>query len=224
MNQARKKTTPALRFNALTPLYDHVVHYTTRERLFKDMLLDAACIKRGESVLDVGCGTGTLMLAIARKEPTARITGVDADAAILRLASRKLDAAAAHSDLALGNSTDMKFEDCTFDHVVSTLFFHHLLLADKKKSVEEMWRVLRPGGVVHIVDWGTPTGVLQRLAFYQIQLLDGFASTRDHVTDKLLALFRQAGFGEAMEFACLRTMFGTLRFIKAVKPQTGIVD
>ena len=89
MNQAQKKTTPALRFNALTPLYDRVVRYTTRERLFKNMLLDAACIKHGESVLDVGCGTGTVMLAIANREPTAQITGIDANAEILQLATQQ---------------------------------------------------------------------------------------------------------------------------------------
>ncbi len=89
MNQAQKKTTPALRFNTLTPLYDRVVRYTTRERLFKNMLLDAACIKRGESVLDVGCGTGTLMLAIANREPTAQIIGIDADAERLQLATQQ---------------------------------------------------------------------------------------------------------------------------------------
>ncbi len=81
---------PALRFNVLTPLYDYVVRLTTREYVFKRRLLDAASVESGESVLDVGCGTGTLLREIARREPSASVTGLDADPAILEIANRKL--------------------------------------------------------------------------------------------------------------------------------------
>ncbi|HNP64480.1 MAG TPA: methyltransferase domain-containing protein [Woeseiaceae bacterium] len=212
------KITPALRFDRLTPLYDHIVRYTTRERRFKSILLKTAAIKRGESILDVGCGTGTLLQSIAEQQSAVQLTGLDADPAILAIADRKLSAANISYNLVLGRSTDMAFDDETFDRVVSTLFFHHLVTAEKRATVAEIARVLRPGGAAHIADWGRPTGPLQRLAFYQIQLLDGFASTRDHVAGKLTSLFSEAGFQEVEEFAHLRTVFGTLRFISAVKP------
>ncbi len=210
---------PALRFNILTPLYDHVLRLTTRETVFKRMLVDAAAIEGGESVLDVGCGTGTLLKEISRREPSARVTGLDADPAILQIASRKLSGASAACELVHGNSTDMPFADDTFDRVVSTLFFHHLRPEDKRITIGEIMRVLRPGGSVNIADWGQPTGLLQRLAFYQVQVLDGFETTRDHVSGVLTSLFRESGFGEVAETACLRTIFGTLRFLQAVKPR-----
>ncbi len=216
--------TPALRFNILTPLYDRVVRLTTRESVFKRRLVDAASIDNGESVLDVGCGTGTLLREIVRRESSARVTGLDADPAILEIASRKLANAGTACELVQSNSTQMPFADDAFDHVVSTLFFHHLRREDKRNTIEEIMRVLRPGGSVHIADWGQPTGLLQRLAFYQIQVLDGFENTREHVSGMLATHFRESGFGQVTETAYLRTVFGTLRFLQAAKSTSNGAD
>lgn len=83
-------------------------------------------------------------------------------------------------------------------------------------------RVLRPGGAVHIADWGQPTGLLQRLAFYQIQVFDGFENTRNHVSGMLPTHIREGGFVRVTETTYLRTIFGTLRFLQAVKsPDNG---
>jgi len=211
------KITPALRFNVLTPLYDRVVRYTTREHRFKSMLLDAASINNGESVLDIGCGTGTLLMAIADRAPAARLTGLDADPNILTIADRKLRAKRINSELVEGRSTDTPFADATFDHIVSTLFFHHLDPADKQATISEIHRVLRPGGSVYVADWGRPTGAFQRLAFYPIQLLDGFATTGEHVQGKLTTRFGGGRFDDVNEIGCLQTMFGTLRLLQATK-------
>lgn len=211
------KITPALRFNILTPLYDRVVRYTTRERRFKAMLLDAASIKNGESVLDIGCGTGTLLMTIADRAPAAKLTGLDADPNILAIADRKLRVKRIDSELVEGRSTDTPFADATFDHVVSTLFFHHLAPADRQATISEIHRVLRPGGSVHVADWGRPTGTFQRLAFYPIQLLDGFATTDEHVQGKLTTRFGDGGFDDVNEIDYLQTMFGTLHLIRATK-------
>lgn len=222
MTEQQREITPALRFNVLTPLYDVIVRYTTRENTFKSMLLDRASINNGDAVLDVGCGTGTLLQAIATQTPGAHLTGLDADPAVLGIARRKLAASASASDaqceLIKARSTRINLADASFDHVVSTLFFHHLAPADKQTTVAEIHRVLRPGGSVHIADWGQPTGTLQRLAYYQIQLLDGFATTTEHVSSQLTERFRNGGFESVEETGYLRTMFGTLRFIRAAKP------
>jgi len=70
---------PALRFRALTRVYDPVVRLTTREGQFKRRLLEQAAIKAGDRVLDVGCGTGTLAVQAKRDQPEAVVTGVDGD-------------------------------------------------------------------------------------------------------------------------------------------------
>ena len=217
MNGPKRSYTPALRFTVLTPIYDWVVRHTTRERKFKSMLLDAASIQDNESVLDIGCGTGTLLSAISNRAPAATLTGLDADSNILAIANRKLRAKRIDCELVEGRSTDLPFADASFEHIVSTLFFHHLAPADKQATICEIHRVLCSGGSVHVADWGRPTGALQRLAFYPVQLLDGFATTDEHVEGKLTTRFAEGGFDDVNEIDYLQTMFGTLRLIRATK-------
>ena len=182
------------------------------------MLLDRTSINSGDTVLDVGCGTGTLLQSIAASAPGARVTGLDADPAVLRIARRKLAESDTPCEWIRGQSTKMDLPDATFDHVVSSLFCHHLRPGDKQATIAEIFRVLRPRGSIHIADWGRPTGSLQRLAYYQIQLLDGFATTTEHLSGRLTERLQDGGFESVEETGCLRTMFGTLRFIRGVKP------
>ena len=90
---------PALRFGALTRFYDPIVAATTRERAYKDRLIELAAPRDGERVLDVGCGTGTLAIDIARHRPDATVAGVDADEAILARARAKAEQAGVELDL-----------------------------------------------------------------------------------------------------------------------------
>ena len=206
-NRSENGFVPALRYHALTPAYDVIVRLTTREQTFRSLLLDAAGIDAGETVLDLGCGTGTLLKAITARQPSARLTGLDADPAILKIAAAKLTGKV---ELVQGFSGEMPFRDDSFDHVVSTLFFHHLAPGEKRRTASEIARVLRPGGALHVADWGPPGGMLQRLAFLQVQCLDGFSTTRDHVSGAFLDAFSGPGFSSVEPVADLRTMLGTL--------------
>ena len=90
----------------------------------------------------------------------------------------------------------------TADAVVTSLVLHHLDLATKQRALGEMRRVLRPGARLHIADWGRPATALLRAPFFVLQVLDGFAGTRDHAAGRIPAIVRAAGFGEvsAREF------------------------
>jgi hypothetical protein len=79
---------------------------------------------------------------------------------------------------------------------------------------------LRPGGQLHIADWGRPTGPVMRGLFLVVRLTDGLAVTRDNATCRLLLLVSQAGVAGIGEGAAMNMMFGTLRFIAAVKPES----
>ena len=74
---------PALRFPALTRVYDPVVGLTTREQHFKEMLVEQAAPRAGRRILDLGCGTGTLAIQVKRRQPCAEVVGLDADPEML---------------------------------------------------------------------------------------------------------------------------------------------
>ncbi len=218
MAQAGKKLVPALGYRWLTPLYDPVVAVTTRERRFKKALLEQANLKPGMEVLDLGCGTGTLAVRAKQLCADARVVGLDADPVVLALAESKAVKQGVQLELHEGISTALPFPNESFDRVLSSLFFHHLSPEDKRRTLEETWRVLRPGGELHIADWGRAQGLLMRLLFLQIQLLDGFSNTGDNVRGQLPVYIAEAGFSEVAERETLNTIFGTLSLHQGVKP------
>jgi ubiquinone/menaquinone biosynthesis C-methylase UbiE len=205
----------ALRFPSLTRIYDPVVRLTTREERFKSMLLEQAALGPGQRVLDLGCGTGTLALLVKEREPGARVAGLDADPEMLARARGKAARAGVELDLTEGFSTDLPFEDASFDRVLSTLFFHHLDPESKRRTAREIARVLRPGGELHVADWGRPSDPAMAVAFLGIRLLDGFENTAENARGDLPRIFEEAGLERAEQTDALRTVFGTLALYRA---------
>src|SRR5436305_8255116 len=139
----RRQFVPALRFESLTGLYDPVVALTSRERGFKQRLLEHARIKDGESVLDLACGTGTLAIEVKKNNPKAKVSGLDGDRRMLQNAKRKAKDAGVKIEFQRGLSNELPYEGRSFDVVLSTLFFLHLTDEAKADSAEEIRRVLR---------------------------------------------------------------------------------
>lgn len=117
-----------------------------------------------------------------------------------------------------GLSSDLPFEDDQLDKVFSSLFFHHLTLDMKQKTLEEAFRVLTPGGDIYILDFDRPQNLWMRIAFFSIQLLDGFETTRDHVKGIILESLHEEGFTEVKETDHFNTIAGTIRLYHARKP------
>ena len=208
---------PALGHDFLTSLYDPVVALTTRERTFKRLLFRQAEIHDGADVLDLGCGTATLTIRIAKKRPHATVLGLDGDPKVLSAARRKALAAGVNIRFDLGLSFDLPYPDASFDRVLSSLLFHHLTRSDKRRTILEIHRVLKPSGQLHVADWGRPNSVLMKLLFYPIRILDGFDSTRDNVQGLLPGLFEEGGLERVSLREELRTIFGTLALYSANK-------
>jgi SAM-dependent methyltransferase len=103
---------------------------------------------------------------------------------------------------------------------LAALVFHHLSWQQKQRTAREIYRVLRPGGELHVADWGRASGPLMRGAFLAIQLLDGFANTRNNVEGRLVELFQTSGFGEVSQPQSFSTVFGTLALYRAVRLST----
>ncbi len=209
---------PALRFPALTRFFDPLVGLAMPERRFKGALVAQADPKPGERILDVGCGTGTLALMVKETEPEAGVVGLDADQEILDRARAKAGEAGVEIRLDEGLSTELPYEDRSFDRVLSTLFFHHLSGPDKRRTAAEIARVLRPGGELHVADWGRQPDPLMRAAITGVRLFDGFEPTRDNVAGAIPEIFEEAGLEQPAETRRFRTMFGSLSLYRARRP------
>lgn len=206
---------PALRFDALTRFFDPVVRVTTRERRFKHDLVKQVAARPGERVLDIGCGTATLAIALAKACSGAEMHGVDGDPKILEIARTKVTAA--HVDVALHEALawQLPFAPGTFDHVVSSLVFHHLDRPSKMRTLAAIRDALKPNGLLHIADWGRAHGPGMRMAFLAVQLLDGFATTTDSVRGRLPSMIAESGFADVTETQRLRTPLGTMSLYRA---------
>ena len=215
MKSSRTTYIPALKYRALTRYYDWVVSLTTREQIFKTALVNQAAPLAGQHLLDVGCGTGTLTQMFAEREPSLTITGLDADSGALELAKTKFASMDQRVSLWQGFAQDMPFETATFDVAVSSLFFHHLTRLQKLDVLKQIHRVLKPGGRLHIADWGKPSSSIQRMLFLLVQCLDGFETTRDNVKGVLPILIEEAGFVVVDSKDCVATPLGTIQFIQA---------
>jgi SAM-dependent methyltransferase len=209
---------PALGYKALTFLYDPVVRLTTREATFKAALVRQADLQAGQRVLDLACGTATLTIAAKQAQPGAHITGLDGDPGILERARAKAQAAGAELSFDEALSTSMPYSDASFDAMLSSLFFHHLDRDAKLATLREACRVLKPGGVLHVADWGRAGNPLMRALFLLVQLLDGFETTADNVAGRLPEFMGQAGFTDVSETQRFATPLGTISLYRATKP------
>lgn len=130
-----------------------------RERAFRDRLVRLARLEPGQSVLDIGCGTGSLAIAAKRRVgPFGSVHGIDASPEMIARARKKARKAGVDVTFTDGVVEGLPFPDEHFDAVLSTLMLHHLPRAAREQCVREIRTVLKPGGRVLAVDFGRATG------------------------------------------------------------------
>ncbi len=193
--------------------YDLLVQVVTlgRERVLRESMLRMARLQPGESVLDVGCGTGTLAIAAKRQVgPTGTVHGADASPEMIARAEKKARKAGVEVGFERAIAEALPFPDAHFDAVLSTLMLHHLPRAARQQCASEMRRVLKPGGRALAVDFGGAArkkgGLLARFHRHH-----GHVDLRD-----LIALLTDVGL-DPVESGAMG--ISDLQFVLAAAPQ-----
>ena len=126
-----------------------------REGRLREKFLRPARLQTGESVLDVGCGTGSLAIAAKRRVGVAgEVCGLDASAPMIARARNKARKAGLELNFQSGVAEALPFPDSRFDVVLNTVMLHHLPRTARQECVGEMRRVLKPGGRLLVIEFG----------------------------------------------------------------------
>ena len=193
--------------------YDPLVTLVTlgRASAMREQAADLAAIQPGQSVLDVGCGTGELtQRAHARAGASGLVCGIDPSAEMIAVARRKAARAGIGIDYRIAAIEALPYPDASFDRVLSSLMMHHLPGDLKSLGLAEVRRVLKPDGRLLIVDLKRPRGFLAHLTVATL-VHHGAA---DGLED-LPALVQAAGFTD-IESGGMR--FSSLGYVSARAP------
>ncbi len=214
MSQSKDEYIPALSFRILTPFYDFIQRWIVRDVRYKSRLIEQANIQAGQHVMDLGCGTGTLAIMAKQAQPKAEVMGLDADPDMLKVARLKSAQGRAEVKFDQGMTFDLPYPDNSFDRILSSIMIHHLKTPDKEKTAREVYRVLKPGGQLHVIDFGKPSTWYGKLLG---PFLHKFEEANDNIDGRLPEIFAQAGL-KVKERGDFWTFFGDLTFLAGEKP------
>lgn len=160
-------------------LYRDLLNKLGLHREARRLTLEALQLKDGESLLHAGCRDGALTLDLKRRWPQATIEGVYHDLTALKDAAEAAEAAGLHVLFKKGYLQDLPASAEGHDVVLCEMFLHRLRGEDRGDAFSEFARVLKPGGRLLLVDFGTRcTGLkgwlVQRLAKHDRGIADQF--------------------------------------------------
>ena len=197
-------------------IYDVVNYFVNMmfggENKFRKDIVSMARLEEVRSVLDVGCGTGSLTLEIAKLLPSGgRVIGMDAGWKMVALARNKRQNSEKQIKFLQVSAENIAFTDEAFDCVFNVFLLHHLPMELKLVAINEMYRVLKKEGVLVMVDVDRPSNLLGWLIgltrFYVKEI-------RDNMKTPLCLLLSNAGFKNV---SVVKKKWGIFSYLLAYK-------
>ncbi len=203
---SQREFLPAAGRDVFLPLYDPLVSFMGFGRAGQELITQAN-LECDHSVLDIGCGTGTLIVALKRQYPAVEVTGLDPDEKILQRARTKARRAGVSVQLDHGFADELPYPEQSFDRVFSSFMFHHLDEPERERTSREVLRVLKPGGSFHLLDFVVDDAAH---GFFD-RLMRGHALMKTSSNERLLPLFSRVGFRDVTKVKEGSMLFGLMR-------------
>lgn len=195
------------------PYYDFTVNLITfgQSWRLRKMSIDHALIMSGDSVLDVGCGTGGVTLpAKIRAGKDGKVYGIDPAPEMIAVARSKAARKGLDIDFRIGVIESLPFPDASMDVVTSSLMIHHLPDDLKMRGLTEIYRVLKPGGRLLVFDFMRPTKSFLNHLMINLTMHHGL----NFGIEDLPKMLKDAQFSKATKLDQKFLLFG---FVRAVK-------
>jgi len=218
-----REFTPPLGKAWLTPLYDTAIRLLTSEKRWRSALVTFANLQPQDRLIDVGSGTGSLLLDLHKTCSDANLLGVEPDLQALRIARRKASNIGASIRWHNGFLDDLEtMDDKPPNKIVSSLVFHQVPAEQKARIIEQMWHLLETGGTVLIADYMQQEKPLMRRLFRAtVQRLDGLADTQPNADGTMEQLI-SARFEASEKLTEFHTATGTISLWRGIKKETHI--
>jgi ubiquinone/menaquinone biosynthesis C-methylase UbiE len=206
MTHTERTYLPAAGRDWTLPLYDPLVKLLGGDKA-REALLSQAALKASHRALDVGCGTGTLVVLIKRLYGNVAVVGLDPDPKALGRAKRKAAQEGMSIRFDRGFADELPYPDASFDRVFSSFMFHHLEAGLRAKTLQEVRRVLAPGGSLHLLDFARPE---ERPAGWCARLLYSSPRLKDNSDSRILTFLSQNGFASPKKIMDKAILLGLL--------------
>ena len=206
----RKDHIKPLTVGFLTPFYDSVIKIFAFEKFYQKIASQIPPDK-AIHILDIGTGTANLAIAIKKRSPKAKILGIDPDEKILKIAKEKIKKEKLDIKLIKAFAQKLPFKKQSFDYVVSSFAVHHIPPNLKDQAFLEMYRVLRSGGTILIIDIGEPKNLLAKITGTVFSLIESVGPNLRGFIPKAL---KEVGFYNVKE---VESKFGLISFYRARK-------
>lgn len=199
--------------------YDLLSALLTSTRKWRPALLAQIAAAPGDTIVDVGCGTGTQLRLVARACPSATLIGIDPDPAIRRRAQTKLAKVTTPVELLAGyaRETAALLGGRNVTKVMSSLMFHQVPLAEKQAGLAAIHESLSSGGHLHVADYGLQRTARMRRRFRLVQRGDGYENTQPNAEGVLPELMAEVGFDAVEETHVFETACGSMSIYRAVR-------
>ena len=206
----RKDHIKPLTVGFLTPFYDSIIKIFAFEKFYQKIASQIPPDK-AIHILDIGTGTANLAIAIKKRSPKAKILGIDPDEKILKIAKEKIKQEKLDIKLVKAYAQKLPLKSNSFDYIVSSFAIHHIPSNLKDQAFLEMYRVLRSGGTILIIDIGEPKNLLAKITGTFFSLIESVGPNLRGFIPKAL---KEVGFYNVKE---VESKFGLVSFYRGRK-------